>query len=258
MPRYDDFEGRSVLVTGAGSGIGRATAQAFARQGARIAVADSDEENAAETARLIRHDGGEAHVIVVNVAESAAVDRMAEALRMSFGGLDYAVNSAGVTESNGPLEDKTEALFDRLADVNFKGTWLCNQAELRLMRPAGRGAIVNISSTAGTVGMPDLPIYSGTKHAVTGLTRALGAALAKTGIRVNAIGPGTVATPMILDFIARLGGDTTIQDEIVAKHPMGRMGRPEEIAEAALWLCSDASSFVTGHLLMVDGGFSAQ
>lgn len=258
MPRYDEFQGKVAFVTGGGSGIGLETALAFAAQGARVAVADRDEDKAEETVDIIGRAGGEALAFGVDVARDeavrGAVDRTAEA----FGRLDYAFNNAGITEPPAEDAERDEASFDRLIAVNVRGMWSSARHELRHMTKTGRGAIVNMSSIAGVTGAPGMSSYAMSKHAVLGFTRSLAIQYAQRGIRVNAVGPGAIATPMIDDFIEMAGGDPAVMDRIKAGHPMGRMGEPREVAEAVLWLCSDAASFVTGHLLLVDGGFTAQ
>jgi NAD(P)-dependent dehydrogenase (short-subunit alcohol dehydrogenase family) len=257
MPRYDEFKDKVVFITGGGAGIGRETALAFAGQGARVGIADRDDDQAEETLALIRERGGEGLAFAADVARDAtiraAVDRTVEA----YGRLDYAFTNAGITEP--PCDDfaREEAAFDRLIAVNVKGTWSTARHALRHMAAAGRGSLVMMSSSAGITGAPGMSSYAMSKHAALGFTRSLAIQYARDGIRVNAVGPGAIATQMIDDFIDMAGGDPSVMDKIKAGHPMGRMGKPREVAEAVLWLCSDASSFVTGHLLLVDGGFTA-
>lgn len=246
---------RSILVTGATSGIGRAAALAFASRGASVAVLGRSERAGEQTVERIHELGGSGIFVQADVTVDRqvreAVDRTVEA----FGGLDCAVNSAGVEADGQALVEASPALFDRIMDVNVKGVWTSLQAEIRAMLDGGGGAIVNVASVGGTVGFPGASIYAASKHAVVGLTRAAALEYAARGIRVNAVAPGTVDTPMF----SRFGGDDPdVRDQVTAMHPMGRIAKPDEIADAITWLCSTGSSFVTGHVLAVDGGFTAQ
>ncbi|MHB8670793.1 MAG: SDR family oxidoreductase [Acidimicrobiales bacterium] len=245
------MDGRVALVTGAGSGIGAASAQAFARQGARVVVSDVDREGAETTAEMIRSGGGEATVVVADVTRSEEVAALVDRTLSTHGRLDAAHNNAGVTGPAGSLADYLEADWDRVLEVNLKSVFLCLRAEIPAMLAAGRGAIVNTASGAGLVGFPGLPAYVASKHGVVGLTKSAALEYAKAGIRINAVCPGSTRTPMLEGF---MGGDAGIERMLASGAPLGRLGRPEEIAEAVVWLCSDAASFVVGLALPVDGG----
>ncbi|MEX1827478.1 SDR family oxidoreductase [Luteibacter sp. CQ10] len=257
MPKYDEFKGKVALVTGAGSGIGRTTAMAFAAQGARVVVSDIASDAADETVRIIRDRGGDAIAVVTDVSDETQVRALVARAVDAFGRLDIAFNNAGLTQNSAPLADQPSDTYDRIFDVAVRGVWLSMRAEIEQMLKQGGGTIVNMGSMSAVVGIPGLSTYSGSKHAVLGLTRGAALDYAKQGIRVNAVGPGTIDTPMIARFI-ELAGSDAVMEPIRAAHPIGRTGRPEEVAEAVLWLASDASSFVVGHILMVDGGYSVQ
>jgi NAD(P)-dependent dehydrogenase (short-subunit alcohol dehydrogenase family) len=249
------IESGVALVTGAGSGIGRATALRFAREGARVAVADVDEAAAGETARLIEEAGGEAAVFRVDVSDPAAVAGLVDGVVERFGGLDVAHNNAGIEGESGPITEQSIENYDRVLDVNLRGVFLSMRAEIPAIAARGGGAIVNTASVAGLVGAAGLSPYYASKHAVVGLTRSVAAEVADDGIRVNAVCPGVIDTPMIARFT---GGDADAVAGIVAPQMMDRMGDPEEVAAAVVWLCSDDASFVTGVALPVDGGYVAQ
>lgn len=257
MPRYDEFIDKVALVTGAGSGIGRATAIAFARQGTRVVVSDIDPQAGEETVAHIREAGGDAIFIATNVSDAAQVKALVAQAVENYGQLDLAFNNAGLTQNSQPLAEQPTDTYDKLFDVSVRGVWLCMRAEIEQMLKQGHGNIVNMGSMSAVNGIAGLTTYTGTKHAVLGLTRGAALDYAKQGIRINAVGPGTIDTPMIERFI-ELAGTDKVMEPIRAAHPIGRTGRPEEVAEAVLWLCSDASSFVLGQILMVDGGYSVQ
>ena len=248
------FQDKVVLVTGAAFGIGRATAEAFAREGAKVIVADVDAQGAQDTVQTIRQAGGETAFFEVDVSRAAEVEGLIDKTLATYGRLDCAFNNAGIFGDQGPTADCTEENWDRTVDINLKGVWLCMKYEIPAMVKQGGGVIVNTASVAGLVSWPDFPAYTASKHGVLGLTRNAAVEYAKAGIRVNAVCPGSVDTRLI---DALIGDDDEIRKEFESEYPLGRLGRPEEIADAVLWLCSDAASFVTGHPLSVDGGLVA-
>lgn len=243
------------LVTGGGSGIGRATAMAFARKGAKVVVADVQADDGKATAQQIQRDGGEALFVQTDVSQPAQVEFLIETIVDSYGRLDFACNNAGIEGEAAPTADCTEENWDRVLNINLKGVWLCLKHEIRQMLKQGGGAIVNMSSVAGLVGSENVPAYAASKHGIVGLTRTAALEYADDGIRVNAICPGVIHTAMIERFT---GGDKELQEGLAEDQPLGRMGKPQEIADVVTWLCSDSASFVTGHAMAVDGGFVAQ
>ena len=250
------FEGKVALVTGAGSGIGRATSLAFVREGARVVVSDINSEGGEETVSMIRHSGGEAAFIHANVTRADQVEAMVAKTVEAYGRLDAAFNNAGIATINRvPIHEYPEDEWDRIVDIDLKGVWLCMKYEIPHMLRQGSGAIVNTSSIAGLVAMPGRSAYVASKHGVIGLTKTAALEYAKQGIRVNAVSPGYIRTPMVEPVIA---ANPALEKQIVANQPIGRLGTPEEIAEAVLWLSSDAASFVTGHTMAVDGAYVAQ
>jgi NAD(P)-dependent dehydrogenase (short-subunit alcohol dehydrogenase family) len=248
------FAGRVVLVTGAAGGIGRATALAFGRAGASVVVADTSVDGGHATAAMIVEAGGKALFVQANVTRANEVEALVEKAVSYYGRLDCAVNNAGIEEEHHPLADAEDAQFDRIMNVNVKGVWLCMKYELRQMSKQGGGVIVNMASVAGLVGSPAGAIYAASKHAVIGLTKTAAVEYAKSGIRINSLCPGGVKTPMLARAFER---EPQSEKKLKAAHPMGRFAEPVEIANATLWLCSDQSSFVTGHQLAVDGGLTA-
>jgi len=250
------LEGKVALVTGAGSGIGRVTAMTFAREGAKLFVADVNAEGGEETVSAINESGADATFVQVDVTNAADVEAMVSKAVASYGRLDCAHNNAGIaTQGKGGLTHEfPEDLWDRMIDVNLKGVWLCMKYEIPQMLEQGGGAIVNASSITGLVGYPGVCAYAASKHGVIGLTKTAALEYAQQGIRVNAVCPGYVETPMIARGIADPERKATLE----AEAPIGRLARPKEIAEAVVWLCSDAASFVTGHAMSVDGGFVAR
>jgi NAD(P)-dependent dehydrogenase (short-subunit alcohol dehydrogenase family) len=242
-----DLPGRAALITGAASGIGRASALAFAAAGASVALVDIDADGLAATAEAARALGGRAEVLVADVTSlgqvTSAVGRAVEV----FGRLDAAHNNAGVPGPYVPLDEYEEEDFLRVLQVDLAGVWRCMRAEIRQMRTQGSGAIVNTSSMLGAAAMPDNSAYIAAKHAVHGLTRAAALELGGTGVRVNAIAPG----------VTRTGMTSAVSDELLARVPLGRIAEPEEIAAAAVWLCSPQASYITGSVLVADGGWLA-
>jgi NAD(P)-dependent dehydrogenase (short-subunit alcohol dehydrogenase family) len=243
--------GKIALITGAGSGIGRATALAFARQGAAVALADVQDDAGQATADMIAQAGGAALYLHADVARADDVQALVGQVVARFGRLDYAHNNAGVEGRHGLLADADEAEWDRVLAIDLKGVWLCMKYEIRQMQAQGGGAIVNTASVAGLIGAEGLGPYAAAKHGVVGLTKTAAIEYARAGIRVNAVCPGFISTPMVDRFVQ---GDQRAGDRLARAHPLGRLGTPEEVAEAVVWLCSEASSFITGHALAVDGG----
>lgn len=249
------MSGKVALVTGAGSGIGRATALTFAGRGARVAVADQNAEGGTETVSLINSAGGKSVFIEANVADADSVETMITRTIAAYDGLDYAHNNAGIEGSLERTAEYDEAGWTQVLAVNLKGVWLCMKYELKEMLARGGGAIVNTASGAGLIGVKRMPAYVASKHGVIGLTKTAALEYAKLAIRVNAVCPGVIATPMV----ERVSGNRPdVLEKMIAAEPMGRSGTPQEIADAVVWLCSDAASFVTGHAMTVDGGVVAQ
>jgi NAD(P)-dependent dehydrogenase (short-subunit alcohol dehydrogenase family) len=250
------MDGKVALVTGAASGIGRASAQAFAAEGARVVAADVNEAGGEETVHLIRQARGEAVFVRADVSRAVDVEALICRTLDQYGRLDCAHNNAGVEGALAATADCTEENWDQVLNTNLKGIWLCMKLEIPAMLRQGEGAIVNASSVDGLVASRrGLPAYVASKHGVVGLTRAAALEYASFGIRVNAVCPGGIDTPM-QERIA--GGDPHVLALVAAAHPVGRMGTAEEVAAAVVWLCSDASRFVTGHALVLDGGLTAQ
>ncbi|GIX49212.1 MAG: short chain dehydrogenase [Candidatus Tectimicrobiota bacterium] len=250
------LQGKVALVTGAGSGIGRATALAFAREGARVVVADAEAAAGEATVARIREEGGEAAFVRVDVTRAEQVAAMVAQAVQRYGRLDCAHNNAGILgQPFQPLTDCSEEAWERLMAVNLKGVWLCLKYEIPQMVRQGGGAIVNTASTAGLVGSAAFPLYAASKHGVIGLTRSAALQFAGAGVRINAVCPGTTRTSMLAQIVQ---ADPRFEAATRARHPLGRLAEPEEVAAAVVWLCSDAASFVTGHALAVDGGLLAQ
>ena len=249
------MDGTVALVTGGSSGIGFATCLAFAREGARVVIADISAEGGEKAERMIKEAGGEGTFVKTDVSRAAEVEALVKRAVESYGRLDYAFNNAGIEGTMASTVDCTEENWDRTIDINLKGVWLCMKYEIPQMLRRGKGAIVNMASVAGLVGSPNSPAYCASKGGVIQLTRTAALEYATAGIRINAVCPGAIRTPMIERVIA---AQPDMREALATMHPIGRMGEPEEIAEAVIWLCSPAASFVTGQALAIDGGFVAQ
>ncbi|MCS5638061.1 MAG: glucose 1-dehydrogenase [Myxococcota bacterium] len=243
------------LVTGAGSGIGRRSAELLAREGARVLVCDLDEPAGNAAAAAINDAGGEAEFCRVDVAEEAEVEAMVAHCLRRFGRLDCAVNNAGIAGPGGNLDGVGLADWNRVLAVNLTGVFLCMKSQIPVMREQGGGSIVNMSSGAGLIATPGLAPYSASKHGVLGITRAAALENARLGVRINAVCPGSIDTPMLR---AAMEADPKTDKMIRGSMPIGRLGEAEEIAEAVVWLCSDRASLVTGHSMGVDGGSVAR
>lgn len=248
------FSGQVALVTGAAAGIGRATAQAFAEQGLKVVLADIDEAGIRDGAESIRAAGGQAIAVRCDVTRDAEVKALIEQTLAQYGRLDYAFNNAGIEIEQGLLAEGSEAEFDAIMGVNVKGVWLCMKHQLPVMLAQGGGAIVNTASVAGLGAAPKMSIYAASKHAVIGLTKSAAIEYAKKQIRVNAVCPAVIDTDM---FRRAYEADPRKAEFAAAMHPVGRIGKVEEIAAAVLYLCSDGAAFTTGHALAVDGGATA-
>ncbi|MFM2367845.1 MAG: hypothetical protein RL619_141 [Bacteroidota bacterium] len=247
------FKNKVAIVTGGSSGIGKATALVFAKKGAKVVVVDWVENK--ETVNFIKEMGGEAIFIKCDVSKTADVKAMVAETIATFGRLDYAFNNAGIEGISASTQDCTEENWDKTIGVNLKGIWLCMKYEIPEILKQGKGVIINCASVAGLVGFAGLPAYVASKHGVVGLTKTTALECAKIGIRVNAICPGVIQTPMIDRLI---GNSKEAVAQFTGLEPVGRFGQPEEIANAVVWMCSDEASFVTGHAMAVDGGFVAQ
>ncbi|MFI0789809.1 glucose 1-dehydrogenase [Streptomyces lydicus] len=253
-PTYD-FTGQVALVTGAASGMGRATATAFARSGAAVALADLDTKGLEDVAQELTGQGHRVLAAGCDVTDEDQVAAFVDRTVDSLGRLDMAFNNAGIQVPPSDAADETADVFDRVQAVNLRGVWACMKHELRHMRAQGSGSIVNCSSLGGLVGIPGRAAYHASKHGVIGLSGSAALEYAPRGVRINTVCPGTIDTPMVADMIAK--GELE-QHEAVAAQPIGRLGRPEEIAAAVLWLCSTGASFVVGAALPVDGGYVAR
>ena len=251
------LDGKTSLVTGGGSGIGRATSLAYAREGAKVVVVDLNVEGGEETVQMIKESGGEAVLVHADVASPADTQAMVDRAIEAYGRLDCAFNNAGIGggQARNLTADYEEEEWDRVIGINLKGVWLSMKAEIPRMVAQGGGAIVNTASIMGLIATPGSVAYMAAKHGVVGLTKAAALEYAQAGVRVNAVCPGYINTPLIRPLFDTHEG---FEDRVVSRHPVGRLGEPTEIAEAVLWLSSPAASFVTGHSMPVDGGYVAQ
>lgn len=248
------LEGKVALVTGASSGIGRASAQAFAQDGAKVLVADIDADGGNETVHMIQEAGGEALFVRADVSDGAAVEAMVQTAVQTWGRLDCAHNNAGIAEERVRTAELTEEVWDRTIDINLKGVWLCMKHEILQMLEQGGGAIVNTSSVVGLVAVMRQPAYVASKHGIIGLTKAAALEYARKGIRVNAVCPGPVLTPALESYMR---ASPEVGRHLKGQNPSGRLGTTEEVAQAVVWLCSDKASYMTGHALAIDGGVLA-
>lgn len=255
MYSSNSFMGKVALVTGGGTGIGRATALAFARQGAQVVIAGRRADVGEESVSHIREAGGQGHFIQADVTDEASVNSLIDAIIRIYGHLDIAFNNAGGDAPFGPVFEATEQVFDDTINANLKSTWLCMKYEIPLMLKQKGGAIVNTASSIAHVGMANMAIYVAAKHGVIGLTQTTALEYASKGIRVNAISPGSIETPMGERVF---GSMENYRQAMAPAYPIGRIGLPHEVAEAVLFLCSDGASFITGQALPVDGGYLAQ
>ncbi|WP_405668102.1 glucose 1-dehydrogenase [Streptomyces sp. NBC_01166] len=251
-PTYD-FAGQVALVTGAASGMGIATARAFAHAGAAVVLADLNKDAVDKAAKELTDAGHKAIGVACDVTDEDQAAAMVKTAVDTYGRLDMAYNNAGIQAPPSDAADETAEEFDRVNAVNLRGVWAAQKHELRLMRTQGSGAIVNCSSLGGLVGLPERAAYHASKHGVIGLTKSAAVEYAPKGIRINAICPGVIETPMVADM---LEGQADAMAEIMSQQPIGRLGRAEEVAAAAVWLCSPAASFVIGVALPVDGGYT--
>lgn len=251
--------GKTALVTGAGAGIGRATARKFSTEGAKVVVSDIDSTGGIETVRLIHADGGKAIFIQADCSKPEDVKALIEGVVEEYESLDCVCNNAGIEGKIAPFAEQTIENYDAVMNVNARGVFLCLRAEIREMLTSGGGAIVNLASIAGLIGFPGIAAYTASKHAVNGLTKNAALEYGKDGIRVNSICPGGIDTRM-LDSLAEQtsGGQQSSQQMMAPLHPLGRIGTPEEVAELIVWLCSDRAAFVTGANIPIDGGYVAQ
>jgi NAD(P)-dependent dehydrogenase (short-subunit alcohol dehydrogenase family) len=248
------FVGKVALITGGNAGIGRATAIEFAKHGAKVVITGRREKEGHEVIAEIKTIGGDAIFAKTDVSKESDVKAMIAQTLETFGRLDFAFNNAGVEETLTPLSNQTEETYEQIMDINVKGVWLSLKHEIPAMLKTGGGAIVNNSSIGGLVGFAMAPVYVASKHAVIGLTKAVALEYAKRNVRVNAVAPGTIETRMFLEVTR----SPEIRQMLESATPIGRVGQPEEIAGAVVWLCSDGASFITGQTLAIDGGYTAQ
>lgn len=249
------FKNKSILITGAASGIGRETAIAFAGRGASVCISDVDKDGLNETEEIIQNSGGKVFAISSDVSKEADVKKLVEATIKKFGKLDGACNNAGVGGELNTTADYTVEEWDRVININLRGQWLCMKYQIPEMLKREGGAIVNVASILGKVGFANAPAYVAAKHGLIGLTKTAAIEYSSKGIRVNAVAPGFIETPMLER--AGLTTDLEMKEQIIKLHPIGRLGKSREVADAIVWLTSAEASFVTGHTLLVDGGYTA-
>jgi NAD(P)-dependent dehydrogenase (short-subunit alcohol dehydrogenase family) len=249
------FKNKSVLVTGATAGIGRAIAEGFAREGAQLIVTGRNAKAGEALVQHLRQLGAEAEFVAGDAAQEGVAKTWVDAARKRFGKLDIAINNAGVEGDTGPITDQTDANYNQIFDVNVRGVFFALKHQIPALLAAGGGAIVNLSSIAGQIGMAGASLYIASKHAVNGLTRSAALEVAKQGIRVNAVAPGAIQTEMLERFTGR---NADYKAGLAAMHPVGRVGNVEEVSAAVLYLASDDAKFTTGQILPIDGGFTAQ
>lgn len=249
------FQDKVAFITGGASGIGRATALAFAESGATVVIADVQEKEGHETVKMIEALGRPSHFFLCDVSREDHVKTAVQGTVQKFGRLDFAFNNAGIEGVTEPIQNASLENFKRVMDINVQGVWLCMREQVPVMLKQGGGVILNCSSIAGLVGFPSISPYVASKHAVIGLTKSVALDLAKSGIRVNAICPGVIQTPMIE---RATGHDEKARSAYASAEPVGRLGHPREIASAVMWLCSEGAAFTTGQAIAVDGGWVAQ
>ncbi len=252
------LEDKIALVTGGGSGIGRSSALAMSAEGAKVVVADISVEGAEQTVGMIEEAGGEAISVGCDVTDPAQVEAMVGRAVETYGRLDCALNNAGTEGVLATVTDYPQEVWDRVISLNLTAVWLCMKHELAQMQRQDAGAVVNTASILGLVGFPTTPAYTASKHGVIGLTKVAALENAEQGIRINAVCPGWIETPMVMERGVQAGANPEVYQQLEDAHPVKRLGKPEEIAEAVVWLCSDAASFVTGQAMVVDGGYVAQ
>ncbi|BAY11493.1 SDR family oxidoreductase [Calothrix sp. NIES-2098] len=252
----DEFGNKVALITGGNSGIGRATALAFAQQGAKVVIASRRIQESEETVSLIQDKGGTATFIQTDITQAVQVKNLIAQIVNNYGRIDYTFNNAGVEEPVTSSVEKTEEIWNSVIDTNLKGVWLSMKYQITQMLKQGGGVIINNSSILGLVGFPHVPIYAASKHGVIGLTKSLALEHAKDNIRINCLCPGGIETDLLARNLDSLGEEG--KSKFISLHPMGRLGKPEEIANSVIWLCSQSASFVTGQSFVIDGGFTAQ
>lgn len=248
-------KGRVALVTGGGSGIGQATALAFSREGTRVVVADVSVEGGQETVHHIKKAGGEAIFVKCDVSKAAEVKGMIDRTVEVYGSLDCAFNNAGIDGELKPIVDYREDIWNQVISINLTGVWLCMKYEIPQMLKQGGGVIVNTASVAGLIGTAGLSAYTAAKHGVVGITKTVALEYAKSSIRVNAVCPGAIRTPMVDHLCIN---NPEMEKFFLEAHPVGRLGYVDEVAGAVIWLCSDSASFITGHSMAIDGGLTAR